>query len=58
MKKLTLVQKEEDIPGTVGRISTFLRGHSGIIPEFKKALDKYLSDHPDHTQRYQPLREL
>jgi hypothetical protein len=55
---LTLVQKEEDIPGTVGRICTFLRGHSGIIPEFKEALDKYLSDHPDHTQRYQPLREL
>lgn len=55
---LTLVQKPEDIPATVSDITTFLRSHAGIIPEFKKALDKYLEEHPDHAQRYQPLLEL
>lgn len=55
---LTLVQKPEDIPATVAEIASFLRSHSGIIPEFKKALDKYLEAHPDHTERYQPLLEL
>lgn len=55
---LTLVQKPEDIPATVSDISAFLRSHAGIIPKFKKALDKYLEEHPDHTERYQPLLEL
>lgn len=55
---LTLIQKPEDIPVTVSDITTFLKSHANIIPEFKKALDKYLADHPDHGQRYQPLLEL
>lgn len=55
---LTLIQKPGDIPATVSDISAFLRSHAGIIPQFKNALDKYLADHPDHTERYRPLLEL
>lgn len=55
---LTLQQSEADIPGTVAEIAAFLREHSQVIPDFKEALDKYLSEHPDHTARYQVLRDL
>lgn len=55
---LTLVQKDADIPTTVFDIAAFLRAHPDAIPEFKEALDKYLSEHPDHTERYRPLMEL
>ena len=55
---LTLVQKPEDIPATVSDITTFLKSRSGIIPDFKRALDRYLENHPDHAQRYQSLLEL
>jgi len=55
---LTLVQKDEDIPDTVVQIVAFLHEHSAAIPEFKKALDKYLAEHPDHAARYQVLLEL
>lgn len=56
--KLTLVQSESDIPATVSNIAAFLQSHPGIIPEFQEHLDKYLSEYPDHTARYQPLLEL
>lgn len=55
---LTLVQKPEDIPATMSDIIDFLKSHASIIPEFKKALDNYLANHPDHAQRYRPLLEL
>ena len=55
---LTLVQKPEDIPATVSDITIFLKSHAGIISKFKIALDKYLADHPNYAQRYQPLLEL
>lgn len=55
---LTLVQAEPDIPATVSDIAAFLRVHPDAIPEFRESLDKYLSEHPDHTARYQPLLEL
>lgn len=55
---LTLQQTEADTPGTVAEIAAFLREHPQAISEFKEALDKYLSKHPDHTARYQVLRDL
>lgn len=58
MFNLTLVQKDADIPATVSDIVAFLLAHPDAIPEFKEALDKYLSEHPDHTERYRPLMEL
>ena len=55
---LTLVQSDADIPATVSDIAAFLRAHPDVIPAFREALDKYLSKHPDHAARYQPLLEL
>lgn len=55
---LTLVLDETEIPAMIDDIVTFLNEHPNAIPEFKEALDKYLSEHPDHTDRYQPLLEL
>lgn len=55
---LSSVQSEADIPATVSDIAAFLRVHPDAIPEFREALDTYLSEHPDHTARYQPLLEL
>ena len=55
---LTLVQDDATIPGTVTDIVAFLKLHPTVIPDFKEALDEYLSDHPEHTQRYQPLLDL
>ena len=55
---LTLVQKEDDIPATVSEIITYLKVHADIIPEFMEALDLYLSEHPEHVQRYHLLLKL
>ena len=55
---LTLVQSEEAIPSTVSDIAAFLKAHPDAIPGFREALDKYLSEHPDHADRYRPLSEL
>ena len=55
---LTLQQCETDIPATVTGILNFLNSNADVIPQFKEALDKYLSDHPDHAVRYQPLLHL
>ena len=55
---LTLQQCEADIPATIMDIENFLRFNSGTIPEFKEALDKYLSAHPDHAVRYRSLLDL
>ena len=56
---LTLVQNNEaDLRSSVTQIVCFLKSYPNAIPDFKVALDVYLSEHPDHTQRYQPLLEL
>ncbi len=55
---LTLQQRDADIPATVADVGDFLQSHAGIISQFKEALAKYLSDHPDHTIRYQLLVDL
>ena len=55
---LTLVQSEADIPTTVSDIAAFLQSHPDAIPKFREALDEYLTEHPDHAARYQPLLEL
>ena len=55
---LTLVQSEADIPPTVSDIAAFLKAHPSAIPGFRKALDEYLAEHPDHGDRYHPLMEL
>ena len=55
---LTLQQREADIPATVIDVVNFLRSNADAIPGFKEALDKYLSTHPDHAVRYQPLLNL
>lgn len=55
---LTLQQREADIPTTIADIISFLRSHADVIPQFKEALDEYLSAHPDHAGRYQPLLHL
>lgn len=55
---LTLQQREADIPATVTDIVNFLCSHAEVIPQFKEALDKYLSAHPDYAVRYHPLTAL
>jgi hypothetical protein len=55
---LTLVQSEADIHTTVSDIADFLRAHPDAIPEFREALDKYLTEHPDHENRYLLLKNL
>lgn len=55
---LTLQQCDADIPATVTDIVDFLNANNGAIPKFKKALDGYLEEHPEHTARYQPLLDL
>ena len=55
---LTLVQQEAAIVATVSEIAAFLKAHPDAIPRFKEALVEYLSEHPDHADRYRPLSEL
>ena len=55
---LTLVQQEAAIVATVLEIAAFLKAHPDAIPGFKEALVEYLSEHPDHADRYRPLSEL
>ena len=55
---LTLAQDESDISNTVSSIVAFLLEYPAAIPSLKETLNSYLSEHPDHTARYQPLLEL
>lgn len=55
---LTQIMEEADISGTLDSITVVLRIHPDLIPRFRDRLDKYLSEHPDHTARYHPLLEL
>ena len=55
---LTLRQAEDAIPATLRELAAYLRQHAAVIPEFRKQLDIYLSEHPEQRERYQPLFEL
>lgn len=56
MFNLTLTQKPEASCRTVAQLREFLLAHPEANPEFQNALDTYLNKHPDHTERYAPLR--
>ena len=56
MFNLTLTQKPEALCRTVAQLREFLLAHPEANPEFQNALDTYLNEHPDHTERYAPLR--
>ena len=53
---LTLVQTEDRLRQTVAQLREFLLAHAEANQNFQAALDDYLAQHPDHTERYQPLR--
>lgn len=52
---LTLVQSPDALRQTVQELKEFLRKHSEAHEKFQLALDKYLAEHPDHTERYASL---
>lgn len=56
MFNLTLTQKPEALCRTVAQLREFLLAHPEANPEFQNALDTYLNEHPDHTERYALLR--
>lgn len=56
MFNLTLTQKPEALCQTVAQLREFLMAHPEANPEFQNALDTYLNEHPDHTERYALLR--
>ena len=56
MFNLTLTQKPEALCRTVAQLREFLLAHPEANPEFQNALDAYLNEHPNHTERYAPLR--
>lgn len=53
---LTLKQEGEALQQGVARLREFLIAHPDANQEFQKALDDYLDEHPDHTERYASLR--
>lgn len=53
---LTLQQSGSALQKTVVELREYLLEHMEINADFQEALDVYLSNHPDHTERYQPLR--
>lgn len=53
---LTLQQSGSTLQKTVVELREYLLEHMEINADFQEALDVYLSNHPDHTERYQPLR--
>ena len=53
---LTLVQSMETLQQTVLELCDYLVQHPDANKEFQLALDQYLEEHPDHTERYSPLR--
>ncbi len=52
---LTLVQSPDALRQTVQELKEFLRKHSEAHEKFQLALDEYLAEHPDHTERYASL---
>lgn len=53
---LTLKQESEVLHRTVAQIREFLLAHREANQGFQDALDTYLNEHPDHTERYTSLR--
>lgn len=53
---LTLVQPLDALQRTVTEIKEFLLERPDANSEFQLELDKYLDKHPDHAERYAPLR--
>lgn len=53
---LTLQQSPGDLERTVAKLREYLLAHPKASKSFQDELDKYLSKHPDHTQRYTSLR--
>ncbi len=52
---LTLVQSPDALRQTVQEIKEFIRKHPEAKEKFQLALDEYLAEHPDHTERYASL---
>lgn len=53
---LTLKQEPEALRRTAAQLREFLLAHSEANQGFQDALDTYLKEHPDHTERYASLR--
>ncbi len=52
---LTLVQSPDALRQTVQEIKEFIRKHPEAKEKFQLALDEYLAEHSDHTERYASL---
>lgn len=52
---LTLVQPLDALQQTVQELKEFLQKHPKANEKFQVGLDKYLTEHPDHTERYSVL---
>lgn len=52
---LTLVQPMDALRQTVQELKEFLQKHLEANEKFQLALDEYLAEHPDHTERYSSL---
>lgn len=53
---LTLKQETEALQQSIARLREFLLEHPDANQEFQVALDKYLNEHPEHTDRYRSLK--
>ncbi|MBD5471097.1 MAG: hypothetical protein HDR19_08295 [Lachnospiraceae bacterium] len=53
---LTLKQEPETLRQTVMQLRKFLLAYPEANQGFQNALDTYLNEHPDHTERYTSLR--
>ena len=53
---LTLKQESETLRQTVARLREFLLTYPDANQGFQDALDTYLNEYPDHTERYTSLR--
>ncbi len=53
---LTLKQEGEALRQTVARLREYLVAHPEANKGFQEALDTYLGEHPEHTERYSELR--
>ena len=53
---LTLKQEGDTLQRTVEELRRELQLHPEANEEFRKKLDTYLEEHPEHSERYSPLR--
>lgn len=56
MFNLSLKQSSGALQETIARLCDILSAYPDMNQEFQTALDEYLSEHPEHTERYLPLR--